>query len=199
MRKLFVSLVFTLLINCLSFGFDNIKNGWYINTDIGIENVYMEERIYDSVLQKTVSKSTNKNSFILDLGFGYIFKDNFILGLGLYLSTLGKEPHLLTNTKNNKFFDIYESGNYISIGYNFKEKHFIKLFATSSTIVGDEKFIKDSKYFEGTGYKIQYSYEVINHLLLSLYFKTNSFANENEWSDKIDIGSLGFKVGWLFY
>ena len=57
------------------FAFDDKKNGWYINTELGFETTYIEERIYDQTIQKTVSKSSNKSGFLLDIGFGYIFEN----------------------------------------------------------------------------------------------------------------------------
>ena len=67
-----------------------------------------------------------------------------MIGIGLYYANLGNTPNLIINKKSNSYFDIWDTGSYVAIGYNFKENHFIRLYFNSSTILGDNNFIKDS-------------------------------------------------------
>ncbi len=189
----------TILLPNLTKAFDEIKNGWYINPNIGLENIYLEEKIFDNNQNKTISKDTSKLGILLNAEFGYIFKNNFLLGLGAYWASLGSKPELITNKTNNEYFDITESGSYFIIGYNFKEKHLIRLYGYAGVIFGEENFVKDSKEFTGEGFILKYSYEPVKHLLISPFIRSGYFINENEWSNKINIVSLGIEVGWIFY
>ena len=179
--------------------FDDVKNGWYINPNIGLESVYLKEKLYDATQGKTISKDTTVSALNLNAEFGYIFKDGFLIGAGIYGSSLGNKPELLTNKKGNKYFDIVESGTYLVIGLNFKEKHFIRLYGNSSVITGDDKFIKDSEEFDGDGFILKYSYEPFNHFLISPFLRSSYLINENEWSNKIILSSFGIEIGWIFY